>query len=200
MSGSIFALSALVDDQVNVVLWPRSIDVGDADRVTVGGGGRPPSIPPPSGIRIAGTAESDEVPFPNLSPSGANSDSSSVRRNRRPRKSLRKSRIHPGHVEPLRERQRRLVEVFPGEEQSVQRIVSLLVAQSQLDPGFGIRFEKRQSRSDGSRFLHEQSELLPQLGRLDADFDPRLGVPVGQESTDRGRIGLDLDPTPPNGS
>jgi hypothetical protein len=82
MSGVISALSAFVDDQVNIVLWPRSIVVGDAESVTVGGGAWPPSIPPPSGIRIAGTAESDEDLFPNRSPSGANRKLPPAARNR----------------------------------------------------------------------------------------------------------------------
>ena len=64
-------------------------------------------------------------------------------------KVLQESHINSFNGEPFRERARRLVEIPPGDEQSVQRIVPLLVAQSQLDPGFCIRFEEGQSRSDG---------------------------------------------------
>ena len=94
--GSISALSAFVDIQLKVTLWPRSIDFEEIDSVTVGGGGGLPSIPLPSVIRITGTADNEDVFFPNLSPTGANPDSSSVRRNRRPRNSLRNPASTPG--------------------------------------------------------------------------------------------------------
>jgi len=38
ISGSISTLSAFVDDQLKVVLWPQSIESGATDSITVGGG------------------------------------------------------------------------------------------------------------------------------------------------------------------
>ena len=36
-SGVMVALTAAVEDQANVVVWPQSIELGDTDIVTVGG-------------------------------------------------------------------------------------------------------------------------------------------------------------------
>ncbi|MDE2756410.1 MAG: hypothetical protein OXI92_07660 [Acidobacteriota bacterium] len=86
------------------------------------------------------------------------------------------------------------------DEPAVQGVDPLIVAKAKLEAGSGIRLEHRESGSGSRRFLHEQGEFRPQPDGLDADFDSRFGVPKGQQPTDRGRLGLDLDPASPNSS
>ena len=115
-----------------------------------------------------------------------------------PAKVPQESRIDSLHCEPFRERAGRLVEITPGNDLPLQGIVPLLVANAKLEARRDVRLEDGDSGTDRRRFLHEQRELWAQLNGLDADFDPRLGVPVGQESTHRVRRGADLDPAAAN--
>ena len=108
-------------------------------------------------------------------------------------------RVDPGDIEPFRKRARRLVECPPGDEPTLQGIISRLVADADLEPRWGFGFEDGDSGADRRGFFHDQGELGSQVDRFHPDFDPRLGVPIGQQSIDRGRTSLDLDPTPPNG-
>ena len=71
-----------------------------------------------------------------------------------------------------------------GDEHSVQRVAPFFVANAEFDLGGRFRFEDRQTGADIARFLDEQSELISQFHRFDADLDSRLGVPVRQQATD----------------
>ena len=117
-----------------------------------------------------------------------------------PSKILQRYRIHTWDIEPFRKRARPLLKITPGNVYPGQGVVPFLVAESELDHGRLFRLEEGQTRPGRLRFFDEQSESLPQLGGFDTDFDPGLAVAVGQQSTDCARIGLDPDPTSPNGT
>ncbi len=89
-----------------------------------------------------------------------------------------------------------VVKVISGYQHPAQRVFTLFVSVAKLDRGGRIRFEDRQPGADVARFLDEQGELTAQLDRLDADLDSRLGVSLGQQFTDRGRIAPHRVPTP----
>ena len=122
--------------------------------------------------RITGTDESDSPRFPNRIPIGANEEPSSALRNRRPRKSLKKLRIYPIHSEPFWDGSSGLVEVPHSCKPLPQRVDPVFVTDPELDRGGRVRFENSQSGTDAARFLNEQSEVMTQLDRFDADLYP----------------------------
>lgn len=101
----ISALTAFVTAHLTVALCPRSIEPGDTDRVT---------------------GHCRERPRPLPEPQPQWSERRSVRRPQKQKASKvpQESPIDPVHVEPFRNRARRLPEVPPRNEQVVQRVTS----------------------------------------------------------------------------
>ena len=115
-----------------------------------------------------------------------------------PPKVAQESLVDPFRDKPFRKRASQLVKVSPGNDRPLQRVVPRFVPDSELDGRRHLRLEDRHSRADVARLLDEQGETVSQLGRLDADLDPRRPLLVGQQPADRSRTGPDLDPAAAN--
>ena len=102
-------------------------------------------------------------------------------------------------LEPFRDGSCPLLEISPDEVPS-NRVLSCLVPDLKCDFRRSVRLENGQTGADRSRFFDKKSKGITQWDRFDSDLDPGLGVPISQQSSDRGRLDLDLDPTPPNAS